>query len=82
MLHTLNNTLICRAKADYRKAREDSTVSQDLLKDKEEGRIKKEQEEEKMQKQFDLIRNLDAHGNTEVGDSNFSGHNLVIISVQ
>ena len=27
--------------------------------------MKKEQEEEKMQKQFDLIRNLDAHGNTE-----------------
>ena len=57
--------IICRAKADYRKAREDFTVSQDLLKDKEEGRMKKVLEEKKMEKQFELIRNLDAHGNTE-----------------
>ena len=66
MLMLLYCTLIiCRAKADYRKAREDFTVSQDLLKDKEEGRMKKVLEEKKMEKQFELIRNLDAHGNTE-----------------
>ena len=57
--------IICRAKADYKKAREDSTVAKDLLEDKKEGRIKKEQQEKKMEKQFELIRNLDAHGNTE-----------------
>ena len=38
-----------------------------MLEEKDEGRREKEQEEKKMKKQFDLIMNLESHGNTEVG---------------
>ena len=48
------------------KAKENHTITQESLGEKEGYAKRREQEEEKMVKQFALIQNLSNHDNTEV----------------